>query len=248
MTAPAWLVARPIAHRGLHDRANGVVENTLEAASAAIAGGYAIECDVTASADGEAMVFHDETLDRLTEARGPVAALGAERLAEIRLRHGGARIPTLAGLLGLIAGRVPLVCEIKSVFDGDLRLARRAVEVARDYAGPLAFKSFDPDIVAALATLAPDRPRGIVGEVHYDHPEWAGLSVERRHAMGNLLHFPESKPDFLSWYVRDLQFAAPQLCRRALGVPVMTWTVRTQEDRALGAAGADQIVFEGFTP
>jgi glycerophosphoryl diester phosphodiesterase len=248
MAAPAWLVARPIAHRGLHDRAAGRIENTLEAALAAVNRGYAIECDITASADGEAMVYHDDTLDRLTEATGPVAGRTAEQLAAVRITGSETGLPTLAEFLSLIAGRVPLICEIKSAFDGDLRLAGRAAEVAGGYAGPLAFKSFDPGIVAALVRLAPGRPRGIVAETHFNHPEWAAIPAERRHAMGNLLHFSETKPDFLSWYVRDLQTAAPFLCRSVLGIPVMTWTVRTTEDRALAAAGADQIVFEGFVP
>lgn len=248
MAAPAWLVARPIAHRGLHDLSGGIVENTLEAAAAAVEHGYGIECDVTASADGEAMVFHDDTLDRVADASGPVHGRTAGDLARLRLHHGAGRIATLGDLLTLVAGRVPVVCEIKSAFDGDLRLATRAVEVARSYGGPLAFKSFDPGIVAALRGLAPERPRGIVAEAHYDHPEWAPLSTARRHAMANLLHFSETKPDFISWYVRDLQHAAPFLCRNALGIPVVTWTVRTPEDVALAASGADQIVFEGFRP
>ena len=77
MAAPDWLTARPIAHRGLHDRAASRPENTLAAARAAVAGGFAIECDVQLSADGEAMVFHDAALGRLTEAREAVAAGGA---------------------------------------------------------------------------------------------------------------------------------------------------------------------------
>ena len=248
MSARSWLVARPIAHRGLHDRAAGILENTISAADAAIAGGFAIECDVQDTADGEAVVFHDHTLDRLTEARGPVRERRAAELAGLAVGATADRIPTLSAFLDRIAGRVPLVVEIKSRFDGDLRLTRRTVEVLRGYGGPVAAKSFDPAVVAALRALAPDLPRGIVAESRYEHPDWATLAPAQKHAMGNLLHLAETAPDFLSWRVADLPSAAPFLCRHLGRMPVMTWTVRTEEDRSRAAAHADQMVFEGFRP
>jgi glycerophosphoryl diester phosphodiesterase len=247
MAAPSWLTARPVAHRGLHDRTS-VIENTVSAARAAMAGDFAIECDVQITADGEAVVFHDFSLDRLTTGTGPVAGLSAGALAAVPFRATGDRIPTLATFLAEIAGRVPLVCEIKSAFDGDLRLARRTAEIVRDYAGPVALKSFDPEIVAALRTLAPDHPRGIVGEHAFDHPEWARIPADRRRAMANLLHYEETRPDFLSWHVKDLDTAVPYLCRQAAGLPVITWTVRTAEDRVMAGRWADQMVFEDFLP
>jgi glycerophosphoryl diester phosphodiesterase len=85
VNAPAWLTERPIAHRGLHDAASGVIENTLQAAEAAIAGGFAIECDLQISADGELFVFHDDTLDRLTDARGALIEMSAEAIRKARL-------------------------------------------------------------------------------------------------------------------------------------------------------------------
>ncbi|MFO1149106.1 MAG: glycerophosphodiester phosphodiesterase family protein [Alsobacter sp.] len=247
MAVPAWLTATPIAHRGLHDR-RSVIENTIGAARAAMARGFALECDVQITADGEAVVFHDFTLDRLTTGSGPVAGATAAALAAIPFKATTDRIPTLADFLATLAGAVPLVCEIKSAFDGDMRLARRTAEVVAAYDGPVALKSFDPAIVAALRELAPDRPRGIVGERSFDHPEWSVIPAERRHAMANLLHFEETRPDFISWHVRDLDTAVPFLCRKAAGLPVMTWTVRTADDRAMAARWADQMVFEDFVP
>ncbi len=249
MSAPGWLVARPIAHRGLHDRARGLVENTLAAARAAAERGFAIECDVQASADGEAIVFHDFTLDRLTAESGPVRERTADALARIELADASnERIPTLADLLATIAGRVPLVVEVKSRFDGDTGLLRRTLDVLGGYAGPVAVKSFDPAIVAEARRLAPTLPRGIVAEARYVHPDWAGLSAEARHALAHLLHFPETDPDFVSWHVGDLPHAAPHLARLLGRRPVMAWTVRTDADRARAAAHADQMVFEGFVP
>ena len=162
VNAPPWLVERPIAHRGLHDSANGVIENTLRAAEAAIAGGFAIECDIQLSADGEAIVFHDETLDRLTDASGPISALSAAEIAKVRIEGSGEPPPTFAAFLAHVAGRTPIICELKSRFDGDWRIGDRAAALAATYDGPLAFKSFDHDLVAYLRLRRPHMrpPRG----------------------------------------------------------------------------------------
>ena len=176
LRAPDWLTARPIAHRGLHDRASGIPENTLAAAEAAVAGGYAIECDVQLSADGEAMVFHDAALGRLTEATDPVESRTAADLGSLAIAGTQERIPTLAEFLGRVAGRVPVIVEIKSRFDGDRRLTRRAAAIVAGFDGPVALKSFDPDLVATLAEVAPEIPRGIVAEASQDDPAYAKLS------------------------------------------------------------------------
>ncbi|MFC3693951.1 glycerophosphodiester phosphodiesterase family protein [Chenggangzhangella methanolivorans] len=241
-----WLMARPIAHRGLHDRTAGVVENTPTAVGEAIAAGYGCEIDVQLSADGEAVVFHDETLDRLTEASGPVAALPLADLRRVAFRETADRIFTLDDCLDLVAGRGALVVEIKSAFGGDERLVRRVAERLAARGGPVAAKSFDPRVVTALRRLAPDAPRGIIGEAFADgDPHWAAISPRRRFSARNLLHWPATRPDFLSWNVADLERPAVRLAR-SLGRPVMTWTVRTLEDQARAALHADQIVFEGF--
>ena len=148
--AAGWLTARPIAHRGLHDASRGRIENTLGAADAAIAGGFAIECDVRLSSDGEAVVFHDATLDRLMQASGAIGARTVGELRGLRFKAASEQIPSLPELLAHLAGRVPLICEIKSHFDGDMRLTDRVAGLAAGYAGPLALKSFDPEVIARL--------------------------------------------------------------------------------------------------
>ncbi|MEH3146880.1 MAG: glycerophosphodiester phosphodiesterase family protein [Methylobacterium frigidaeris] len=244
--APDWLTARPIAHRGLHDRAAGIPENTIAAAEAAIARGYAIECDVQLSADGEAMVFHDLNLGRLTAETDPVGSRAAADLARLAVAGSSERIPTLPDFLAAIAGRTPLVIEVKSRHDGDLALARRTAEIAAGYDGPVALKSFDPAIVGALADLGPGIPRGIVAESRQDDPAYAAMSAEARHGLANLLHIADSRPDFLSWRVDDLPNAATHLCRHLARMPVMTWTVRNEDQVRRARQHADQMVFEGF--
>lgn len=246
--APAWLTARPIAHRGRHARSQGVIENTPSAFAAAIAGNFGIECDVQISADGEAMVFHDETLDRLTAESGRVDSRTAQALASVIVKGGMDTISTLGALLAQASGKVPLIVEIKSENTGDMRLAERVAAVIADYPGPVALKSFDPRIIAALRVLAPARPRGIVAMGDYNPAHFPNLTEEERRGAANLLHFEQSRPDFLSWHFRDLPAAAPYLCRALLGLPVMAWTVRGPVDAAHARAHADQIVFEDFDP
>jgi glycerophosphoryl diester phosphodiesterase len=243
-----WLVARPVAHRGLHDFAAGVIENTPSAFAAAVAGNYAIECDLQLSADGEAMVFHDDTLERLTQGSGRVDALPAAALKRVAFRATSDHMITLGELCELVAGRVTLVIEVKSHFDGDRRLIRRAADVLASYRGPVALMSFDPGPMAALRALAPKLTRGIVAERRYSHHEWDHLSVRAKRALSYFTHALQTRPQFVAYSVKDLPSALSMAARRMFKLPLLTWTVRTPEDRDRAARHADQIIFEGFRP
>src|SRR5215470_10811536 len=155
MRAPAWLTARPVAHRGLHDISRGIVENMPGAVQAAIAGNFAIEVDIQLTADGEAMVHHDDALGRLTEGSGALLQKTAAELKAVKFKNTDERMMSLADLCTLVAGRVPLVVEVKSHFDGDRKLVRRMAKVLSSYAGPAVGMSFDPDLVIALRELIP---------------------------------------------------------------------------------------------
>lgn len=246
-------MARPIAHRGLHARESGIVENTLSAAQAAIERGFSIECDVQLTGDGEAVVFHDFNLDRLTGSRGAVAKKNLSDVAQLAMKETQDHIPTLSEFLDVIAGRAPLIVEIKSRYDGDWRLTERVAEITADYEGPIAIKSFDPYVIAHLREnaerLGTDRrPLGIVAQARYDDGEWQSRPQALRENLAAFLHYPQSRPDFLSWRVDDLPHATPFLLRSQLDRPVIAWTVRREEQRALAGKWADQIVFEGFVP
>jgi glycerophosphoryl diester phosphodiesterase len=236
-----WLTARPIAHRGLHDAAQGVIENTPSAFSAAVDGRYAIECDLQLSADGEAMVFHDATLDRLTEAQGRLAARPAAALKTVAFKATSDRMLTLGELGDLVAGKVTLVLEIKSHFDGDTRLAERVCEVLQGYAGPVAAMSFDPAVVATLGARARGLPRGLVAENRLPAEKAGGRTAFLKAALS-------ARPHFLAWSVRDLPSAIPLIGRYALGMPLLTWTVRTDAERLRARRWAHQAIFEGFRP
>jgi glycerophosphoryl diester phosphodiesterase len=248
MASLDWLIARPVAHRGLHDSAAGVIENTPSAFAAAVASNYAIECDLQLSADGDAMVFHDDTLERLTEGSGRVDALLASALKRVTFRATSDHMITLAELCELVAGRVTLVIEVKSHFDGDRRLIRRAAEVLASYDGPVALMSFDPGLMAALRALAPGIARGIVAERHDRRREWDHLSVRAKRALTYFTHALAARPQFIAYSVKDLTSTLPLAARRVLKLPLLTWTVRTPEDRERAGRYADQMIFEGFRP
>ena len=243
-----WLVARPIAHRGLHEAAAGVIENTASAFTAAIAGDYGIECDLQISADSEAMVHHDDALGRLTEGSDRLAEMSAAAIQAVRFKASADHILTLGELCDLVAGRVLLLLELKSRFDGDLRLAQRVPEILKRYAGPVAVMSFDPDLIAALRQVAPALTRGIVAERHYAEAEWAALPASRKRQLAWFTHAPRTRPQFIAYAVHDLPAPVPAIARAVFGLPLLTWTVRSEADRRRAARWADQIIFESWRP
>jgi glycerophosphoryl diester phosphodiesterase len=251
VNVPAWLVERPIAHRGLHDEAKGVIENTLAAAEAAIAGGFAIECDVQSSSDGEAFVFHDDTLDRLTDATGAISAKRADEIVKIRIKGSNRPPATFEEFLRVVAGRTPIICELKSRVDGDWRIGDRVAALAASYDGPLALKSFDHDLVGYLRLRRPrirlggPCPIGIVAEACYDDAIWAFLTAEQKHEWTDFDHFDRTRPDFVSWNADDLPHKIPFLMKELHGAAIMAWTVRTPEQRMTALKWADQVIFEG---
>jgi glycerophosphoryl diester phosphodiesterase len=239
-----WLVARPIAHRGLHDHARGVIENTESAFAAAMRHDYAIECDLQLSADGEAMVFHDDVLDRVTCGRGKVSELTCSDIQSAKFKSGQDRIQTLAELLEQVGGNVPLVIELKSRWDRSGALAERALDVLADYRGAHGLMCFDPDLVEALRLRSPQTARGIVADRAVD-PFYDFLSVERRLELQTFSHVDRTAPHFISFDWRELPYS-PVTALRAAGKPVITWTVKSPGEAERALRYSDQITFEGF--
>jgi glycerophosphoryl diester phosphodiesterase len=248
MSGLDWLTARPIAHRGLHNAAHGVIENTASAVGAAIAGAYGIEVDLQISADGEAMVYHDDTLGRLTEGNARLAELAASDLKAVSFKATSDRIMTLGELCDLVAGRATLVLELKSRVDGDHRLVERVIAVLAGYAGPVAVMSFDPVTIENIRLRAPGLPRGIVAEYACGDPELTMLTPRQKRYVSYLLHANRTRPHFVAYAVHDLPAVAPLLGRYLFGRPLLTWTVRTESDRRVARRWADQMIFEGFRP
>ncbi len=232
-----FLTRRDYAHRGLHGGDEGLIENSLPAFAAALDAGVGMECDVRLSADGIVYVFHDETLDRLTAKSGAFARYSGQELGAIPLIGNGGPIPTLHALLEAVAGRQPLLIEIK--IDGVEPVSPLCAAVEADlrgYTGPVAIMSFDPRVGRWFATHAPQVVRGLVVTEEGSKGWWGHL--KRTLAM---LH---AKPDFLAYDIRDLP--SPFATRARLeGVPVLSWTVRTAEQWQTVRQHADAAIFEG---
>ena len=248
MKLPDVFLNRPLAHRGLHDIAAGRAENSLKSFQAAIDGNYSIELDLQISSDGVAMVFHDYGLARLTAAKGPVAQHTAAQLGDISLLHDGGGIPTLAEVLVLVDGRVPLLIEVKDQ-DGQMGpnigpLGEAAAYCLRGYKGPFAMMSFNPHATAEMAQLLPDAPRGIVTD-KYDPEDWPLLPQATREALSGITGYECSGACFVSHNAADL--STPRIAElKAQGAAIICWTVKSAEIEAEARKIADNITFEQY--
>ena len=245
---PADFLRRPLAHRGLHDRKAGVIENSRAAIRAALAAGYGIEIDLQLSADGAAMVFHDAALGRLTAETGRVRERRAAELGAIALKGGGETIPTFAEVLEIVAGRAPLLVEIKDQ-DGAMgpdtgTLERAAARDLAGYAGPVAVMSFNPHAVAAFAEAAPGIPRGLTTEAwrpSLSHP----VARARRAELRAIPDYDRVGACFISHEAADL--ARPRVAElRAAGAAVLCWTIRSEAAERKARRVAQNITFEGY--
>ena len=240
-----WLVARPIAHRGLHNETMGNVENCESSFEAAIVHGFAIECDIQLTADAQAVVFHDDDVDRVLLGSGKVKQFTVRELKAMAFKQGKDRVQTLAELLEQVRGRSTLVIEIKTLWDGDFTLADHAVEVLSNYQGPFALMSFDPDLIARVAAIAQHMVRGITADRVID-PYYDQLPVAKRLSMQSYSHLPQTRPHFVSFDFTQLPFQ-PITEFRAAGYPILTWTIRNQDEAAAARRWSDQITFENFS-
>lgn len=232
-----FLIRAPFAHRGLHGE--GVIENSRAAFEAAIAAGHGIETDVQVSKDGVAMVFHDYDLDRLTRKHGPVIEHKAAKLQKIRFKLSDETIPRLIGMLDLVAGRAPIMIELKAKNRKVKKLCKSVAAALADYSGEAAVMSFNPEVGYWFSQHAPDVTRGLVVTEHDE----ISLSSRLKGALQRSLSVFRAKSEFLAYDVRDLPSPFAESLR-AKDVPVVTWTVRTEGERASAAAGADQIIYE----
>lgn len=247
---PPDFLRLPLAHRALHDLALGRVENSPAAIRAAVDAGYGIEIDLQLSSDAVAMVFHDENLDRLTDATGPVNARSAAELGGIRLKGGTDTIPTLTEVLAMVAGRVPLLIEIKDqsldMGPSDGRLEAATAAALKGYLHPVAVMSFNPAAVHHMARLAPQVPRGITSSA-YDPTAWAPLPEDRCRHLRAIPDYDAVGASFVSHDAADL--SCPRLTElKAQGAAILCWTIRSPEGEATARRVADNVTFEGYAP
>jgi glycerophosphoryl diester phosphodiesterase len=232
----AWIKERPIAHRGFHDLNKQRWENTLSAFAAAVDKGFAIECDVHLSSDGVPVVFHDHELKRLTGTEGYLRQRTAAELGALHIGGTPDRVPRLAELLVLVAGRVPLVIELKGTPGYDAGLVARVAEQLRDYRGKAAIMSFDHWLIREFPREAPGIPGGLTA--------WGDQPHHFEQHFSMLAH----GISFVSYEVTALPNPFTSFVRQRLGMPVVSWTVRDRAQVERSLANADQMTFEGFEP
>ncbi|MEJ6404622.1 glycerophosphodiester phosphodiesterase family protein [Yoonia sp. 2307UL14-13] len=248
MTLPASFLARPIAHRALHDRKAGRVENSVKSIKAAIDAGYGIELDLQLSADGHAMVFHDDDLDRLTAENGAVRARTRTGLEAIELTDDGGTIPALEDVLALVTGQVPLLIEIKDQ-DGSMGANIGALEEAtadalEGYKGDVALMSFNPHSVAKLAEIAPDIPRGLVTS-SYRAEFWPEVPDQVRDVLREIPDYARTGSCFISHEATDLR--RPRVAElKDQGATILCWTIRSAQAEAVAREIVDNVTFEGY--
>ena len=251
MTKIDVILEHPIAHRGLHDRETGVIENSKTAFQRAIDARYGIECDLQLSGDGVPMVFHDPELNRLTKQSGKISSLSAGQIGRVKLAgsKGGDTPQTFEQFLQQVDGKVPLVVELKMQDSSrNPTLANAAVEVAKNYAGPLVFKSFYPSILVSIRAAGFSGPIGIIiTEITRGSQHFNELTALERMIVHNLLHYPKTRFDFISSDHTALTLPAIRLLRK-FGFPVITWTVKSFATEQKTREHADQIVFEKYLP
>ena len=245
---PAAFLKAPLAHRAYHDRSMGRPENSRGAIRAAIAAGYGIEIDLQLSNDGIPMVFHDEALDRLTPTTGLIKHHTAATLTQIKLRDGDETIPTLAEILTFVAGRTPLLIEIKdqtdTMSDTDGRLESATAAQLATYHGPVAVMSFNPHSVAHMSRFAPQIPRGLTTSA-YDPIDWAPLAPETCDRLRDIPDYDRTLSSFISHEAGDLRrHRVADL--KSQGAAILCWTIRSPAAEAEARKIAQNITFETY--
>jgi len=228
---------RLVAHRGLHDNANGVPENSMTAFQRAIDRGHAIELDVRLTADDQLVVFHDNTLNRMTGVPGDVDRWVLADLKKLRLLGTEEAIPTVEEMLELVNGQVPLLIEIKNAKSENVgRLEPRLMALLENYPGFFILESFNPEVLVWLRRNAPQYIRGQLGEYTKEDKRMDNYSRY-------LLFNPMTKPDFIAFDIHSIDYKLRLSCKKH-GVPLIGWTIRTQDDLKRARQLCDGIIYE----
>ena len=245
---PKSFMNRPIAHRAFHDKAHGRVENSITSIKAAIEHGYGIEIDIQMASDGVPMVFHDYDLRRLTIEQGPVAQRSSAQLAQIPLMGDRTMIPTLAQVLDVVAGRVPLLIELKDQ-DGGLGpntgpMGKAVAQVLEPYKGPVAVMSFNPHAMAEMGRLLPDVPRGLTTG-SFNPADWPTIAQPTLERLSQIPDYDHVGATFISHYHKELDH--PRVAElNTQGAAILCWTIRSKEEATAAREYADNITFEGY--
>lgn len=230
------------AHRGLHGE--GVAENSITAFEKAASAGFGIELDVRLSRDGVLVVFHDDTLTRVTGKEGKVIDFTFEELSKIRLSGTEDTVPSFEEVLATVGGRVPILVELKEDA-GSLAVTEAAVEMLRTYSGKFLIESFNPLAIARVKKLMPEAVRGVLAD-HFTKNE--SYRKPLYFLLQNLVINVIARPDFIAFNKSHPKMLSLRLTRM-LGAPSIAWTVKSQaEEDEAKKHGFSGIIFEGYIP
>lgn len=226
------------AHRGLHG--DGLPENSLAAFDRACDAGFGIELDVQLSSDGTVMVFHDATLVRMTGREGKLCDYPADELRQMRLADTAETIPTLAEVLALVGGRVPLLVELKGE-STNVSLCPKVAALLRDYKGPYCIESFNPLLLGEMKKHLPNALRGMLyTNLCRDQKEVTLRNVLLSAMALNVV----AKPDFIA-YNNLYRHALPvKITTKLFRAPHFVWTMRGDAERAEARSYNEHAIFE----
>lgn len=232
----SFIVNKYIAHRGFHDEISP--ENSLSAFQKAIDAGFAIELDVQQISDGTIVVFRDYTLSRMTGKDGYLRMLKKEDLKKHFLGSSKETIPTLEEVLKLIAGKAPILIEIKNENKiGEFE--KELVKMLREYKGEYAIQSFNPYIVEWFKDNAPEIIRGQLASYFKGEK----LSLFKRNILKKMRYNKISKPHFISYNVENLP---NRFVKKYNDLPLIAWVVKSKEQFMKAVKICDNMIFEGF--
>lgn len=238
----SWLLSKPIAHRGLHSNDHVIPENSIKAFAAAIANGYPIELDIHVLADGTVVVFHDDTLERMCGTKRAISTLTAGELNSFHLKNSEEAIPTLSTVLDFVAGRVPILIEIKKT--KAIKNGNAYVKAILDaYPYEFAIQSFNPFILWWFAKNAGQYTRGQLSSAYRGDKLFFLAKILLSNYFFNFI----SRPDFIAHNVDDLPSKRVESLRKK-GIAVLGWTIRSREKTEKVKPWCDNIIFEGFKP
>jgi glycerophosphoryl diester phosphodiesterase len=231
------------AHRGLHSE--GVPENSLAAFAAAVKGGYAIELDVRLSKDGVLVVFHDDTLTRMSGIDAKVCEYTAEELSKIPLLETEECVPTFDEVLTLVDGRVPLLVEIKED-GGDDKVSIAAANRLKTYTGPFVVESFNPLSVGRAKKILKDKYCGLLCH-NYTKYEAYGKMLYR--LLEHFLLNVTCRPDFIAYNHNHAAHRGFKLMKNFYHTVNFAWTVKSaEEEKRARENGFDTVIFEQYIP
>lgn len=231
-----------IAHRGLHDKSKP--ENSMAAFKAAVENDYAIELDVHLSKDKEVMVFHDETLERLTGSNGKISQYTLGSLKTLKLANTKEQIPTLKEVLEMVDGQVPLIIEIK-VNEHDGEIEAQVMKLLHSYKGDYTIQSFNP---LTLKWVRKHYPMTILGLLVTRDFSDTGLGVLKQKALENMTFIPVIRPDYIGLDIDTYSKMQLGIIKHFTFNRIVFWTVRTREQMRTAKRLGANIIFENFKP